>query len=97
MVRLRLRRDSRSQSSGASSCCCARVSDLPALTSALDGVPIRVIDAWFPPDVVVEHNEKYPDFAFAQVKGTGHWLILERPGEVNKLIRKFVNDFVSNS
>jgi pimeloyl-ACP methyl ester carboxylesterase len=56
-------------------------------------VPIRAVNAApYPPSNVktnIEGNRKYADFDAVIIEGAGHFLLLERPEEVNAQIRAF--------
>jgi pimeloyl-ACP methyl ester carboxylesterase len=53
--------------------------------------PVRCINASAPraaPPTAVETNRKYADYRAVQMDGVGHYLMLERPAEFNKLLRE---------
>jgi len=64
--------------------------DIPALLSGA-GVPIRGVNAHPLPPVIpetkIETNRKYADYDATLIQGVGHYLQLEKPGEVNAALR----------
>lgn len=63
------------------------------------GVPVRVINAAprppYAPETAVETNRQYADFDAIIVEGVGHFLLLERPEEVNADLRGVVEELVA--
>jgi pimeloyl-ACP methyl ester carboxylesterase len=61
---------------------------------AAAGVPVRAVNAApRPPSgmkTAVETNRKYADFNAVLIDGVGHFLMLERPGEVNARLRELI-------
>lgn len=62
-----------------------------AQAMADSGVPIRCVNAaplgMLIPETAIETNRSYADFDAAIVEGVGHYLLLERPDEVNEKLK----------
>ena len=63
----------------------------PAFRSA--GVPIRAINGDLWPTLVEANRKVTPDFDATIMKGAGHYPMLERPTEFNRLLVKYVEAF----
>jgi pimeloyl-ACP methyl ester carboxylesterase len=65
------------------------VDDRALLSGA--GVPVRAVNAAPLPPMIpatkVETNRRFADFDATLIEGVGHYLMLEKPAEVNRALR----------
>lgn len=60
--------------------------------------PVRCINASAPrmaPPTTVETNRKYADYKAVTMDGVGHYLMIERPAEFNKLLREALKELMA--
>jgi len=72
--------------------------DSAALLSGA-GVPVRAVNAAASPPMIpetkVETNRRYADFDATLIEGVGHYLLLEKPAEVDRALRAALGQIVA--
>lgn len=67
--------------------------DPKALTNRIMEQPALIICAkspWLPPDNAVKMKKLFPKLEYHEVGGVGHFLMLEKPAEINAIILRFL-------
>jgi pimeloyl-ACP methyl ester carboxylesterase len=67
-----------------------------AATLAAAGVPLRCINATTEPTNVEANRRHARDFDVITIEGTGHFPMLERPDELNRLLRQAIEELTAS-